>query len=212
MLQKLCHLLDSANHSTSPKSPQAHKYGHIGMPRLSRNEWRKRHQLAIMYKYGKVVEDEGCSEAYSNATALSTKQKQEALEWIEKEEAHRAELEEIQRKSDARRVITDRHIANIRRFGNYTLNRNRKDISTKQKQTYKEVDHLRHALTKAETNLYSIEKDKRGILKKEERVEDCRIVAKSLAYPIDKPKRIVIETTLGDLIDEEENKRKEADN
>ena len=163
-----------------------------------------------MYKHGGVVEDEGCSEAYSNATAISTEQKRAALEWVEKEEARREELERELRKNDARRVITERRIANIRRFGNYSLNKNRKDISAKQKQAYKEVDYLRQALTKAETNLYNIEKDKRGILRKEERVKDCRRVANSLAYPIEKPKRIVIETTLGELIDKHEKLRKEA--
>ena len=47
-------------------------------------------------------------------------------------------------------------------------------------------------------------------MKKEERVQDCRIVTKSLAYPKEKPKRIVIETTLGELIDEQEKLRNEA--
>ena len=156
-------LLHSANISASPQSPQAQKFGKVGMPRLSHNERRKGHQLVDMYKHGKVVEDEGRSEAYSNAMTISMEQKRKALEWIEKEEASRAELENIRRNSDIRRVITQQRIANIRRFGNYNLNRNRKDIATKQKQAYKEVDHLRQALTKAETNLYNVEKDKRRI-------------------------------------------------
>ena len=63
------------------------------MPRLSRNERRRGHQLADMYKHGRTVEDEGRSEAYSNATAISTEQKRAALEWVEKEEARREELE-----------------------------------------------------------------------------------------------------------------------
>ena len=35
------------------------------MPRLSRNQRRRGHQLNDMYKHGAVVEDEGRSEAYS---------------------------------------------------------------------------------------------------------------------------------------------------
>ena len=203
-------LLHSANVSSSSHSPQTQKFGNVRMPRLSRNQRRHTAQINDMYKHGGVVEDEGCSEAYSNATAISTEQKRAALEWVEKEETRREELEKELRKNDARRVITERRIANIRRFGNYSLNKNRKDISAKQKQAYKEVDYLRQALTKVETNLYNIEKDKRGILRKEERVKDCRRVANSLAYPIEKPKRIVIETTLGELIDKHEKLRKEA--
>ena len=203
-------LLHSANISSYSQSPQTQKFGNVRMPRLSRNQRRRGHQLNDMYKHGGDVEDEGCSEAYSNATAISTEQKREALEWIEKEETRREELEETIRKNDARRVITERRVANIRRFGKYNLNKNRKDISVKQKQAYKEVDYLRQALTKAETKLYNIEKDKRGILKKEERVQNCRIVAKSLEDPIEKPKRIVIEMTLSELIDKQEKLRKET--
>ena len=77
-------LLDSANHSSPPQS-QALKFGKVGFPRLSRCQRRKGHQLADVYKHGRRVEDEGCSEAYSNATAISVEQKREALAELEKE-------------------------------------------------------------------------------------------------------------------------------
>ena len=126
---------------------------------------------------------------------------------LEKEEARRVALEEAKMKNDARRIITSQRVSSIRRFGKYSLNWNRKDISHKQKAAYKEVDYCRNVLTKAEANLYLIEKEKRGILKREERVNDCRAVAKTLAYPVPDPIRTV---TLGELIDEEENRKRKA--
>ena len=215
---------------TAPKidpisiNSQARTYGRVGMPLLSRNERRKKHQLQDMYEKGKKHHEEGPSEAYSGATERSRIWRKRCEDVKREKEREEAEA----RKRDARRVIEERRIASLPRFGNpnrvivppvlpnqhhkldksYNLNENLKNLSVEQYKAYKKINDIRKVLIKEETNLYQVEGEKRGMLKRKRKVEEVAELAKSLPYPITKSRKFTVKS-LGEMIDEEEEKQKQ---
>ena len=85
-----------------------------------------------------------------------------------------------------------------------------RDMNIKQYKAYRKINMLRRVLVKTETQLYDVENEKRGALRRQVKVEEVAELAKELPDPVTNRRKVIMKS-LGELIDEDMEKEKKKE-